>query len=121
MIVIAVVAILVSLAVPSYQNFVIRTNRVEGIDAVMGAMVCQARIYGRTNAYDTTLCGGLTSNGLYTVTIATQNANQNVTITATPQGSQTSDSCNALTLNEKGRKTANGSSGAAAEKCWAGK
>jgi type IV pilus assembly protein PilE len=121
LIAIAIVAILVALAVPSYRSFVIRANRVEGIDAVMAAMVCQERIYSRTNAYDAGQCGGLTSNGLYQVTIATQNANQNVAITATPQGAQTGDSCNALSLNEKGIKKANGATGDAAEKCWAGK
>lgn len=122
MIAIAIVAIIVGLAVPSYRSFVIRTNRVEGIDGAMASMICQERIYSRFNAYDATECGpGPTANGLYVVSIVTQNANQNVTITATPQGSQSDDSCSALALNEKGIKTANGSSGAASEKCWAGR
>lgn len=121
LIAIAIVAILVAIAVPSYRSFVIRTNRVEGIDAAMAAMVCQERIYSRTNAYDASECGGATPNGLYTVVIATVNANQNVTVTANPQGAQASDSCAALSLNEKGVKKANGATGTAAEKCWAGK
>ena len=122
MIAIAVVAIIVGLAVPSYRSFVIRTNRVEGIDAAMATMICQERIYSRINAYDATEClpgvGGLTANGLYVVSIVTQNANQNVTITATPQGNQSDDSCLALALNEKGVRTA---SGAGAVDCWAGR
>ena len=119
LITIAVVAILVAIAVPSYRAFIIRANRVEGIDAVLASMICQERIYSRINAYDPTQCGaGLTANGHYAITIATLNSNQTVTITATPQGPQVNDDCGALTLDEKGRK---GSSTASAEKCWAGR
>jgi type IV pilus assembly protein PilE len=125
MITIAVVAILVSLAVPSYRSFILRTNRVEGIDAVMAAMLCQERIYSRLYNYDEGLCTcldclppGATDTGLYVVSIATAASNQQVTITATPQGSQANDPCNVLTLNEKNERTA---SGADDVKCWKGR
>jgi type IV pilus assembly protein PilE len=121
LITIAVVAILVAIAVPSYRSFIVRANRTEGIDAVLASIVCQERIYSRVNAYDATECAGATANGLYVVTIATQNSNQNITITATPQAAQVNDGCGVLALNEKGIKKASGSSGVAAEKCWAGK
>jgi type IV pilus assembly protein PilE len=131
MITVAVVAILVSLAVPSYLSFILRTNRVEGIDAVMAAMLCQERIYSRLYTYDEGLCTcldclppGATDTGLYVVSIATPTSTatppsyQQVTITATPQGSQANDPCNVLTLNEKNERTA---SGADDVKCWKGR
>jgi len=119
LITIAVVAILVAIAVPSYRDFVIRANRVEGIDAVLHAMLCEERVYSRLNVYDAGQCPtGLTANGLYSVTITTATPFQNVTITAAPQGGQANDDCGSLTLTEKGVK---GSSASTAEKCWAGK
>jgi type IV pilus assembly protein PilE len=119
LITIGIVAILAAIAVPGYRSFVIRANRVEGIDAVLASMICQVRIYSRINVYDPTQCGaGLTANGLYDVTIDTADPFQTVTITATPQGRQVNDDCGVLTLNEKGMKS---SSTASAEKCWAGR
>ena len=119
LITIAVVAILVAIAVPSYRGFAIRANRVEGIDAVLHAMLCEERVYSRLNVYDAGQCpAGLTANGLSSVTITTASPFQNVTITATPQGAQANDDCSALSLNEKGIK---GSSASTAEECWAGK
>ena len=117
MITVAVVAILMALAVPSYRSFVLRTNRVEGIDAVMTAMLCQESIYSRLYNYDANLCTGATATGVYVVSIATAASNQQVTITATPQGNQANDPCNVLTLDGKGHKTASG----VAENCWKGR
>ena len=128
LITIAVVAILVAIAVPSYRDFVIRANRVEGIDAVLHAMLCEERVYSRLNEYDADQCDpdGATNgagvyfsaNGLYKITIAPEDPPQNVTITAAPQGGQVNDDCGSLTLTEKGVK---GSSASTVEKCWVGK
>ena len=126
MITVAVVAILVSIAVPTYRDFVLRTNRVEGIDAVMTAMLCQERVYSRTNAYDGTEIRcfpnipeqtfDLTTNKYYQVII--NSGGQTVMISARPQGNQANDPCGELTLNEKGVKTASGDDDV---KCWKGR
>ncbi len=121
MIVLVVLTVLVALALPSYRAYAIRGNRTEGIDALMAAAVCQERIYTRTNAYDATQCGRLTVNGNYIITVATQNSDQEFTLTATPQGGQTEDSCGALAVVQTGARQANGSGGTAAARCWAGK
>jgi type IV pilus assembly protein PilE len=121
MITVMVVSILVFLALPSYRAYVIRGNRTEGIDALMSAAVCQERIFTRTNAYDPNECDRFTVNGNYSITVATQNSNQEFTLTATPQGGQTEDSCGALTVDQKGARQANSSGGTAAARCWAGK
>jgi type IV pilus assembly protein PilE len=116
-IVIAVLALLVSVAVPSYRQYVLRANRAEAIKELLSAAVCQERIYSRTNAYDANECQSTTPSGFYTITVTTQNVGQGVTVTATPQGSQAADSCGALTINQAGTRTA----GADVAKCWAGK
>jgi type IV pilus assembly protein PilE len=121
MITVVVLALLVTLALPGYRAYVIRANRSEGIEALMGAAVCQERIFTRSNAYDANQCGVLTVNGRYNITVATQNSNQEFTLTATPQGAQASDSCGTLSVDQTGARLANGSGGATAAACWAGR
>ncbi len=123
MIVIGVVAILVSLAVPSYRGFVLRSNRSEAINEVLDLAACQERIYIKLNQYDTDRCeaSALSTNGLYQLGMTTSNANQNYTITATPQGSQTSDTCGNLTLTDQGvRNVSVTSDTAKIATCWKG-
>jgi type IV pilus assembly protein PilE len=123
MITLMVLVIVVSLALPSYRAYTIRAHRSEGIDALMTAAICQERIFTRTNAYDANQCGGLTTNGYYNIGVATQNGNQEFTLTATPQGGQTEDACGALTINQIGVRGAGGSGGdeAVEARCWAGR
>lgn len=121
MITIAVLAILVSLAVPGYFQYVVRANRSEGIEALMTAAACQERLLIRNNAYDADACEGTTQGGHYAVTVVTSNSNQNFVATAAPQGGQSRDSCGSLALSDTGVKSAGGSTGALASKCWGGK
>lgn len=121
MITLMIMVILVSLAVPGYRAYVIRAHRSDGIQALMVAAVCQERVFTRINAYDATQCGGLTDNSYYNITVATQNGNQEFTLTATPQGAQAEDSCGALSVDQRGVRLANGSGGDTAARCWSGK
>jgi type IV pilus assembly protein PilE len=124
MIVIAVVAILASLAVPAYREYVLRTNRMEAINLLLDVAACQERGYIKFNQYATTRCltPNTTPNGNYVVTMTTTNANQNFTLTATPQGGQTSDSCVNLTLTDQGQRGTSVTTDAAkVADCWRGK
>lgn len=121
MIAVAILTIAVSLAIPSYLQYVVRSNRSEAIEALMNASACQERLLIRNNAYDADVCGGGTENEFYVVSITTSNNNQNFVATATPQGSQVSDNCGAMTLTDTGIRTAGGQTGIFARKCWAGK
>lgn len=121
MITLAVLAVLVFLALPGYQAYVLRGYRTEGIEALMAAAVCQERLFSRTNAYVADQCGGLTVNGYYNITVATQNSDQEFTLTASPQGGQVKDSCGELAVDQRGARQANGSGGNVAARCWAGK
>jgi type IV pilus assembly protein PilE len=115
----AVMAVLIALALPSYRAYVIRAHRSDGIDAVMAASVCQERIYTRTNAYDATQCGGLTTNGFYNITVVTDG--QAFTITAVPQPTQTEDTCGSLSVDQTGTRLVDGLGGNVVARCWSGK
>lgn len=104
MIVIAVIAILLGVALPSYRDYVVRANRSEALEILLTTAACQERIYTKLNRYDTARCdsAATTVNGYYTISMTTSNANQNYALTATPQNSQTEDSCGNLTLTDQG-------------------
>jgi len=127
MIVVVIVAILGSLAVPSYRDYVLRSNRMEAINQLLDLAACQERIYIKFNEYDDTRCdlgGGaiLTDNNHYSVTMAETNGGQGFTLTAAPQGGQTSDSCGSLTLTDTGVRTVSVStSDPVVDGCWRGK
>lgn len=121
MITLTLIAITLSLALPSYRGYVIRANRTEAIETLLATAACQERIYTRTNAYDANACRGDSSNGFYAISVATSNGNQNFVATAAPQDTQTEDNCGSLTINQTGVKTAGGQSGSFASTCWRGK
>ena len=123
MIVIAVVALLTALAVPWYRDFVVRSNRTEAINELLNIAACQERIYQKLNRYDANRCGasGTTTNGHYTMSMATQNTNQNFVITATATGSQTNDTCGNLTYSDQGIKNVSVTATATqVATCWKG-
>ena len=121
MITVGLLAIVVSLAIPSYSQYVVRSNRSEGIEALLTASACQERLLVRNNAYNANACGGATQNGYYTIAFTASNSNQNFVATATPQGNQVNDNCGTLAISDTGVKVAGGQSGAFARACWAGK
>lgn len=124
MIVIAVVALLASLAVPSYREYVLRTNRMEAVNMLLDVAACQERGYIKFNQYATTRCltPNTTENGNYVITMTTTNTNQNYALTATPQGAQANDSCVNLTLTDQGQRGSSATADAAKiADCWRGK
>lgn len=121
MVAVTLVTIVVSIAVPSYDNFIVRSNRSEGIQSLLSAAACQERLFIRNNSFDAAACGGESSNGYYLLSVSTSNANQSFLISATPQDAQTKDSCGVMTLDDRGVKTANAQTGDLARQCWAGK
>lgn len=126
MIVIVVVSILASIAVPSYRQYVLRTHRAEGKTAIMQAAAAQEKFYLQHNRYaiddeiDEAPPNGLgmpttTENGWYTLEIDVDDAGnpQAWTITATAAGSQATDThCASLSFNSSGEKEATN------DDCW---
>ncbi|NBB93055.1 MAG: prepilin-type N-terminal cleavage/methylation domain-containing protein [Gammaproteobacteria bacterium] len=123
MVAVAILAIVMAIAIPSYQNYVTRTNRAEA--KVLLSSVSQAleRCYTRYTAYDADDCTvgfpQQSENGWY------QMAEDDQTIDATtyelvavPQGTQaTRDTdCGNFTLTQNATRGVSGS--ADVEDCW---
>lgn len=124
MIVVVVVAILASIAIPNYRSYVLRSHRVEAKTALLQLAAAQEKFYLQSNTYaansalTTAPPAGLglqatTKNGWYTITIDNATA-ATFSATATAAGSQTADSdCTTFTINALGVK-----SGGPAATCW---
>jgi len=121
MIVVALLAIGLSLAIPSYTGYVVRTHRTEAIESLLAAAACQERLYIRNNSYDAESCEGDSAGGYYTITVTTSNTDQNFLASAVPQDGQTEDSCGTLTITDIGVKQAGGEGGSFARTCWSGR
>lgn len=129
-IVVVVVAILASIAVPSYRSHVLRTHRVEAKTALLNLAAAQEKFYLSNNTYATNAQltaappNGLglpatTGNGWYTIVIADGANAAGFSATATAQGAQTADSaCASLTINQLGQRTATKSGGGDSTVCW---
>ncbi len=123
MTVIAVVAILASIAVSSYRSTTMRANRTEGRNALMRVQMAQEKFFLQNNSYAADL-GSLgigsnaTATGLYTLSIAPGSTGSIATsyvVTATAAGGQASDvaACRVFTLNDQNQRTPADSTG-----CW---
>ena len=116
---IAILAIVVAIAIPSYRSYVERTNRTDGTRALMETAQALERCFTRFNAYNAGDCSvtlPFTSDeGWYEVTGVV--AAGTFTLTATPQAGQVSDTeCAAFTLTHSGIRAVTGTG--TAEDCW---
>jgi len=134
MIVVVVIAVLASIAIPSYRQYVLRSHRVEAKEALLNVAAAQERFYLQNNTYTTDLtsastasppglgqtdygaaAGVQTENGWYTIAVTAANATA-FSATATAIDSQAADTkCATFTLTSAGVKSATGS---AATECW---
>lgn len=109
LIVVAIVAVLVAIAIPSYREQVIKTRRAEGKAALAEVAQRLERCFTRFNAYNSAECTatavGTSENGWYLVS-ATAIAATSFSLAATPQGDQaTADlRCGVLSLTHTGVK-----------------
>jgi type IV pilus assembly protein PilE len=130
MITVVIIAILASVAYPSYNRYVVKTRRTEGRNLLAEIRAEQERYYSQRNTYTTdlsalglTVTGGgvLSENGHYSVSAAACSGStiaSCVMLTAAPQGVQaTNDTqCGSLTLNSREQKGRTGT--AAVADCW---
>lgn len=122
MIVIVVVAILASIAIPSYRQYVLRSHRTEAKTALMNLAAAQEKFYLQNNTYTDELTDappdGLgipstTENGNYTIAITAGSDATAFSATATATGGQAQDTrCASFTINQAGVKTATNAD------CW---
>ncbi len=135
MIVLLIVGLLASIAVPSYRQFILRSHRVEAQAALMNLAAAQEKHYLVCNTYTDAIDGapdidcadgrglgfgdfdadtdGLqTEQGWYTITIDEADV-ETFTATATAAGGQADDvDCSTLSIDAAGRREAESA------ECW---
>jgi len=121
MVVVAVIAILASIALPSYQESVRKSRRAQAkADLVEYAQMAErSRTVNNTYAtYDPpdVSPGDPGATARYTLSIVADQSSFTLTATPTAGGGQETDRCGTLTLNQAGAKTENGS--AEFNECW---
>ena len=109
MIVVAVIAVLAAIAIPSYQNHVQQTRRADAHTALLQAAQTLERCFTRTNTYVGCVVPPASPDDFYAITVTTPTA---TTFTATasavgrpPQSNDTA--CVVMTINQLGDRTPN--------------
>ncbi|RRV12656.1 type IV pilin protein [Pseudomonas saudiphocaensis] len=127
MIVVAIIGILAAIAYPSYDEYVKRGNRAEGMAQLNDIAARQERYYSQTHTYVTAssdldklglkVDSGTVSSatGKYAVTVAKVDDDGGYTLTATQNFGDTK--CGNLTLNALGEKGRSGSDRSVND-CW---
>ncbi len=125
LIVVAILALLLSIAIPSYQGYILRANRAEGKNFLLRVQAAQERFYTNNSVYSASMTGtgtaglGFSSstapNNKFTVGIALTNANRGYVLTLTPSNGHQDPDCTTLTVDNLGNKSATGTQ---AERCW---
>lgn len=113
MIALVIVAILMSIAIPSYQQWTRKSRRSEGMSALMQMQLAQERWRANNTSYGTLAQAyngvSTTDNGYYTLAV-TANSATGYTMTATGNGDQANDTesgtaCATLTITVAGANT----------------
>ena len=117
-IVIAIVALLVAVALPSYRDHVRKSRRAEAQAYMMSVAGRQQQFLVDTRAYAATLATiniptPTDVSTSYTLTLnVVAGPPPTFTLTATPTADQVNEKCGTLTINQTGAKTA------ALSSCW---
>lgn len=124
MVTLVVLAILASIAFPSYQDYILRSRRAEGKGELLRTQQNMERAYTDLNSYTAawTQIGGASAmvtseHGYYQVTAASSTAST-YTLNSAPQGAQANDKCKTLTITNTSVKGLTGSPTLTVAECW---
>jgi type IV pilus assembly protein PilE len=121
LVVVAIVGILAAIAIPSYRNYIIRSNRADAKAALLAAAGSLERCYTRFNSYAaadgcTVVFPVTSTNNHYVITAPTQTSVA-FALTATPQAGQAADTaCGNFTLNDANARNVSGTK--PWRECW---
>lgn len=124
MIVVVIVAILASIAVPAYQDYVRRGQIQDGTSTLAALRVRMEQFYQDNRTYAGNQCGGACgvpcpATQFFTYTCVTANGGQSFTLTATGTGPMTGFT---YTIDQDGTRTSNITAGggwaATSSNCW---
>jgi type IV pilus assembly protein PilE len=120
-IVMAVMGILLSIAVPSYRSYTLRVHRTEAIRMLLQASICQERVHASRGSYDTSLCRPASEQQRYRISYqAPTGQGQIYRAMATPGGAQQADPCGSLSLDQNGVRSISADN-ISVTKCWNGR
>jgi type IV pilus assembly protein PilE len=117
MITITILAIIVGLAVPAYNDYVRKARRAEAVSTIMSAAQYLERCFTQNNDY--TACDapvGDTQDGYYAITVP-EFESASFRIEAAPQNAQLNDPCGTYRLDNLGQKS-NVNTKTGAVRCW---
>ncbi len=115
-VVLAISAILLSIAIPTYQQYSLRSYRSEGIDTLLNMAILMERTRLQNRRY-TQLEPSLSATGKYRLEISVNDTGSEYLLSVIPQQGQRKDSCGTLTLDHLSQQD----SADDAVKCWQGR
>jgi type IV pilus assembly protein PilE len=131
LVVMVIIAILASIAVPTYRNYVLRAQRTDATRGLLAIQGAEEKYFLQNSVYTDNLSGappaglGMLStseNGLYNFSVALLAAGSAFTARAVPSsgGGQTDDTkCRLFTVDQTGQRHAEDAGGAdKTSTCW---
>jgi type IV pilus assembly protein PilE len=127
-VVVAIIGILAAIAVPSYNEYVRRSQRAEARTVLLEAAQFMQRFYSANDRYDVARGGAAVAlpaqlqkapasgAARYTISLPAVSTTA-YTLQATPTGSMARDKCGTFTITSVGRKDVKDATASAAE-CW---
>ena len=120
-IVVAIVGILMTIAVPSYRNYTLRVHRTEAIRMLLQVSMCQERLAASRGNYDTSRCRPVSAERRYEITYSEPDSQDHTYVAmAVPNGAQLDDPCVSLILDQSGNRRISAPDASVA-KCWNGR
>lgn len=116
MVVMAIIGILAAVALPSYQSYVVRSNRIDAFEALQAAAALQEKYYSINRSYSAnanpfnSTAMVKSGKGYYDITVAVTGRQYTITATAVSDQPQANDNngttdCTTLILARSGLKT----------------
>ena len=128
LIVVAIIGVLSAIAIPAYQNSVMRSGRAEAKAELLQVASDEERFFSSNNTYSTDATPLITTDGtvrttqnaLFTIAVAACGGSIATCFiaTATAQNQQLADDCDTLTITSTGARGATGTGTASTEECW---
>lgn len=128
MVVIVILGILASVAVPSYRRYLLRSQRTEAMRTLMRIQTAQEKFMLQYNAYTDNLTDappdglgftGTTDTGKYALSLTSENDGVFVATATAREGQRDDKECATLTINQAGTRGATNKEGKPnTAACW---
>jgi type IV pilus assembly protein PilE len=120
-IVLAVIGVLLTLAIPSYQRYTQRAHRADAIRMMLGIADCQERVRANSGFYDPSSCREGFYSDSHELRIEPPDSTASLEFTIVAQLRQgRDDACGSLSLDQAGTRGISGNQ-ADLGKCWSGR